>query len=168
MLVEIEQRRRELYALLGDLPPRDRAISATPATRAERAGYFLETLALDLNGIEIVPAYLVKQKNATRAPALICNHAHGGDYVLGKEELLAGRKSLQSPPYADALTSSTQCIWSSWHTLVGHYIINSQYRKTHFLTKAGSHANCLYPIKERAAHENPKSIIPHHADNLSM
>ncbi|MBI5304019.1 MAG: site-specific DNA-methyltransferase [Chloroflexi bacterium] len=43
-----------------------------------------------------------------------------------------------------------------------------QYRKTHFLTKQGSHAHCLYPTKERAAHENPKDIIPYDADDISL
>ena len=36
---------------------------------------------------------------------ILYNHAHGGDYVLGKDELLVGRKVLQRPPYADVLTS---------------------------------------------------------------
>jgi dienelactone hydrolase len=36
---------------------------------------------------------------------VLYNHAHGGDYVLGKDELLAGRSALQAPPYADALTA---------------------------------------------------------------
>jgi hypothetical protein len=44
----------------------------------------------------------------------------------------------------------------------------TQYRKTHFLTKEGSHAHCLNPLTERAAHENPKDIIPYDADDLSM
>jgi hypothetical protein len=43
-----------------------------------------------------------------------------------------------------------------------------QYRKTHFLTKEGSHAHCLYPSTERAAHENPEDIIPYGPDDLSM
>jgi pimeloyl-ACP methyl ester carboxylesterase len=33
-------------------------------------------------------------------PAVLYNHAHGGDYALGKEELLVGRKELWSQPYA--------------------------------------------------------------------
>ncbi len=36
-------------------------------------------------------------------PVILYNHAHGGVYDLGKEELLAGRPALQDPPYAFAL-----------------------------------------------------------------
>lgn len=102
----IESRREQLYELLGDLLPRDRAISATLVAREERAGYLLETLVLDLNDDEIVPAYFVKPKQGARFPTILYNHAHGGDYEIGKGELLLGRKSLQAPPYADALTSA--------------------------------------------------------------
>lgn len=105
-MLQDELRRAELYALLGDLPPRDRPISATLIAREERAGYLLETLALDLNGEEIVPAYFVKPQQGARFPAILYNHAHGGDYELGKQELLVGRKALQTPPYADALTAA--------------------------------------------------------------
>jgi hypothetical protein len=37
-------------------------------------------------------------------PTVLYNHAHGGDYRLGKDELLRGRKELSTPPYADFLT----------------------------------------------------------------
>lgn len=104
---DIEVRRRELYALLGDLPARDRPIRATLIAREEHAGYILETLVLDLNGIEAVPAYWVAPKQARgRLPTILYNHAHGGDYEIGKQELLAGRKALQTPSYADALTAA--------------------------------------------------------------
>jgi cephalosporin-C deacetylase-like acetyl esterase len=61
---------------------------------------------LDLNGLEAVPALFVRPRALTgRAPAVIYNHAHGGQYKLGKQELLDGRKELASPPYAEFLTS---------------------------------------------------------------
>lgn len=103
---DVTARRAELYALLGDLPPRDRAMSVTRVAREERAGYLLETLALDLNGEESVPAYFVKPPQRARVPAILYNHAHGGDYTLGKDELLRGRKELQAPAYADALAAA--------------------------------------------------------------
>jgi hypothetical protein len=34
---------------------------------------------------------------------VVYNHAHGSDYTLGKDELLAGRPALKQPPYAEAL-----------------------------------------------------------------
>jgi dienelactone hydrolase len=99
-------RRQELYRFLGDLPDRNRKLSVESVAREERPAYLLEKLVLDLNGVEPVPAYFVKPRNSTgRMPAVVYNHAHGGDYNLGKDELLRGRGALQSPSYADLLTN---------------------------------------------------------------
>jgi dienelactone hydrolase len=99
-------RRQALYALLGDLPPRDYAISCEVLSIEERPNYVLERLVLDLNGIEAVPAYLARPKGQTGpAPAVLFNHSHGGAYEIGKEELIGPRAYLQSPPYAEALTA---------------------------------------------------------------
>jgi hypothetical protein len=49
------------------------------------------------------------KKFVGRIPGILYNHAHGGDYQLGKEELLRGRNVLQNPPYADLLTSLGYC-----------------------------------------------------------
>ncbi len=97
-------RRRQLYRLLGDLPPRRRAVSVEKDW--EKTGdYVTEKLVLDLNGIEPVPAYFVRPRGEpVRRPTVLYNHAHGGDYELGKEELLKGRGALQDPPYAAVLT----------------------------------------------------------------
>ncbi len=105
-----EGRRRQLYELLGDLPDRKRNISAEKVSEEEGPGYFLEKLRLDLNGLEIVPAYFVRpKKNGGRLPVVLYNHAHGGDYKLGKDELIKGRSALQMPPYADVLTGLGYC-----------------------------------------------------------
>lgn len=105
MPTEKKVRRNQLYELLGDLPDRSRPASVEKIAEEERAGYILEKLVLDLNGLDMVPAYLVRPKQqAGRLPAILYNHAHGGDYRLGKDELLAGRDLLQLPPYADVLT----------------------------------------------------------------
>ena len=101
-------RREELYRLLGELPARDRTVGVEVVRREERERYALEVLTLDLNGIEPVPAYFTKpleSPGGTRLPVALYNHAHGGDYVLGKDELLKGRSALQAPPYAAALAS---------------------------------------------------------------
>ena len=100
------KRRAELYGLLGDLPPRRRKIAARTVSIEERPAYILERLELDLNGIEPVPAYFIRPKNLTgRAPCILYNHAHGGDYKLGKDEFLNGRSVLQTPPYAELIAS---------------------------------------------------------------
>ncbi|RPJ55136.1 MAG: alpha/beta hydrolase, partial [Acidobacteria bacterium] len=102
----VQARRSELYSLLGDLPPRNRPITAKNVSTEQRAGYTLEKLVLDLNGLEPVPAYFVKPANATgKLPTILYHHAHGGDYKLGKDELIAGRSLIAKPPYAEALTS---------------------------------------------------------------
>ncbi len=103
-------RRKELYSLLGDLPARNRPISGRTVATEKRPGYVLEKLALDLNGFELVPAWFARPTTVSgRMPAILYNHAHGGDYKLGKDELIRGRPQLQSPPYADLLTSLGFC-----------------------------------------------------------
>ena len=101
----VESRRRELYALLGDLPDRRRAIGGKKRSEEERDGYILETWDLDLNGIETVPAYLARPRGLTgRAPAVVFDHSHGGGYTIGKKEFIDGRSYLQPVPYAKVLT----------------------------------------------------------------
>jgi len=102
-------RARELYALLGDLPARDRPISCEIMAEEERPAYRLEKLMLDLNGIERVPAYFAKPKTPAPWPVMLYNHAHGGDYPLGKDELIRGRSHLQQPPYAEELARRGVC-----------------------------------------------------------
>ncbi len=102
---EQESRRQKLYGLLGDLPNRHRPISGKVLSVSQQKTYTVERLILDLNGFEPVPAYLVKPLTAGPYPCLLYNHAHGGDYLLGKDELLRGRAGLQEPPYAEMLTA---------------------------------------------------------------
>ena len=103
-------RRRELYSLLGDLPDRNRPIAARSVSTEERPGYILEKLILDLNGLEPVPAWFVKPKKLSGpAPVVLYHHAHGGDYKLGKDELIQGRKQIHNPPYAEWLTAAGYC-----------------------------------------------------------
>lgn len=97
--------RASLYALLGDLPPRDRPISAELRSTEDRGGYTLEKLILDLNGLERVPAYFARPKGDGKRPTILYHHAHGGKYEIGKAEITDGRGALQKPPYAEALTA---------------------------------------------------------------
>jgi len=108
---EVAERRKLLYSLLGDLPDPERPIGVETIRDEEVDGeYRLQTLVLDLNGIEEVPAYLATPIHSKgRVPAELYNHAHGGDYVLGKTEFTSGRGALQPLPYARALTSLGYC-----------------------------------------------------------
>jgi hypothetical protein len=102
--MEPQEQRKQLYDLLGDLPPRDDPISARRVGEEENATYVCEKLVLDLNDVEPVPAYFIRPRSeAPPWPMMLYNHAHGGDYVLGKDELIRGRNAIQSPPYAEAL-----------------------------------------------------------------
>ena len=106
MEISTDKEREKLYGLLGDLPSREREISVEKISEKECPGYILETLVLDLNGIEPVPAFFVKPKNTDgKIPGILFNHCHGGMYQLGKNELLDGPGSYSlNEPYADALT----------------------------------------------------------------
>jgi hypothetical protein len=96
--------RERLYRLLGRLPERNRPISVKLQSTEERDGMIIETLLFDFNGIEPVPAYFTKPKNATgKIPVVLFNHSHFGQYSVGKNEFLFGRKEMQTPPYALAL-----------------------------------------------------------------
>lgn len=96
-------RRRQLYSLLGDVPARKGRIAVRKCAEEDRGAYVLEKLTLDLNGTEPVPAYFTRPKADGPFPTVLYNHAHGGDYLLGKEELIRGRGLIQSPPYAEEL-----------------------------------------------------------------
>jgi len=102
--------RELLYGLLGDLPDRHRPISAETISIEERSNYVLETLRLDLNGIEPVPAYFARPKELSEpAPAVLFNHSHGGKYALGQREFIEETNALQSPPYAEQLAALGYC-----------------------------------------------------------
>ena len=97
-----EQRRKELWGLLGDLPWRHVPGPAKLVTKEEHEGYTLERWILDLNGIELVPALLlVPHKRQPAAPGMLYIHWHAGMYDLGKEQLVKGVKA--QPAYAPVL-----------------------------------------------------------------
>jgi dienelactone hydrolase len=114
------QRRAQLYALLGDLPPRDRPIGVQVVSTEERQGYVLERLRLDLNGQEPVTALLAKPKIISgRIPVVLYNHAHGGNYKLGKDELLQGCMPYIATPYVNDLTRRGWAVLAIDHWLFG-------------------------------------------------
>lgn len=118
---DASERRELLYSLLGDLPDPERPIGVEKVCEEEIEGeYKLETLVLDLNGIEDVPAYLATPLHTKGSvPAVLYNHAHGGDYELGKKEFTVGRPALQSPSYAHELTRRGYCALCIDHWLFG-------------------------------------------------
>jgi len=94
-----EQRRKELWGLLGDLPWQHKPGTAKLETKEERENYTLERWVLDLNGIEPVPALLlIPHKRQNPAPGMLFIHWHAGMYELGKQQLIAGVNA--QPAYA--------------------------------------------------------------------
>ena len=86
-----EQRRKELWSLLGDLPRQHHPGPAKLVNTEKHEGYTLERLILDLNGEEPVPALLlIPDKLKNPAPGLLYIHWHAGMYELGKQQLLTG------------------------------------------------------------------------------
>jgi dienelactone hydrolase len=113
-------RRKELYALLGDLPDRERPVSTRKTGEERRDGYVLESWVLDLNGIEPVPAFVARPAGASgRRPAVLYNHSHGGGYTIGKKEFVEGRSYLQPTPYAKELTDQGYVALAIDHWIFG-------------------------------------------------
>lgn len=101
-------RRKLLYGLMGDLPERNRPIKARSEGIEDRGAFLLERLVLDVNGLEPAPAYFVKPKNTThRMPAILFNHWHGGEYKLGKDEMLRPKTGI--PSWAEAIAGQGWC-----------------------------------------------------------
>jgi len=101
---KVSTRRRELRKLLGDIPSADRRIRVVSRKPVRQDGYLVERLTLDLNGIEDVPALLIKRADGPgRKPGILYCHSHGGFYDLGKRELLEGVVYEQKPPYGYVL-----------------------------------------------------------------
>ncbi len=112
--------RQLLYSLLGDLPDRNRPISAQTVDSETFPNYHLEKLLLDLNGFEIVPAYFVKPLDTKGPlPTVLFNHSHGGEYGIGKDELLNGRVYSQKTPYVEALTKAGYAVLCIDHWCFG-------------------------------------------------
>jgi hypothetical protein len=101
-----KEARDKLYSLLGDLPVHDRPVSGEIIAEKDCGTYVLESLLLDLNGIEPVPAYVAKPKNASgKLPCVIYNHYHGGLYHIGKNEFVTDQRPyIYGESYAKALT----------------------------------------------------------------
>lgn len=111
MTEDEEQRRKQLYDLLGDLPPRNLEIAASLTSIDAHENFYIENIRLELNGIESVPAYFIKPKNLSRpAPAILYNHYHAGKYKLGKDELLMPKPEEGLASYADDLCKQGYCV----------------------------------------------------------
>ncbi len=94
--------RRRLFGLLGELPARNRVPEGRRVAVAGNGDAVVERWSLGLDG-DAVPTLIVAPP-APRAVVLYC-HAHGHRFDVGKDELVAGRPALASPPYGAALVA---------------------------------------------------------------
>jgi dipeptidyl aminopeptidase/acylaminoacyl peptidase len=82
--------RATLQSLLGSFPPRPATPQVTTISREEKDGYILEKFRFE-NGLGMtVPGYLFLPAipSDKKSPAILYCHWHGGQYDVGKEELL--------------------------------------------------------------------------------
>lgn len=99
-----DDEREKLKGLLGDLPA-DGPISAKVLKLEERDGYYLETVLLELYGMDPIPAYVAKPREGTGPfPLVLYNHSHGGNYGNGRKEMIVSSPYLQEPSFAKVLT----------------------------------------------------------------
>lgn len=102
----------ELIELLGERS-RPAQLQGHRLSVQEQDGFLLETYELQLNGLEAVPAYLARPLEVSeRLPVVLYQHSHGGDFSVGKQELLTGAPYLQQPGVAKILTSMGYGVWA--------------------------------------------------------
>ena len=83
--------RAKLNELLGDLPPRPPVSAFQVIAKEDKGTHTLETIQFDNGAGEMVKGFLFIPKTATaqtKAPAILYCHWHGGQYDIGKNELL--------------------------------------------------------------------------------
>ena len=96
--------RRQLWELLGKLPPRPKAPRVETVLREDRGAYMLEKFQFDNGAGASVPGYLLLPKKAAgKNPAILYCHWHGGEYDIGKEELFQAKHTPEPPGPAFAM-----------------------------------------------------------------
>ncbi|NDB76127.1 MAG: hypothetical protein EB141_10855, partial [Verrucomicrobia bacterium] len=81
--------RATLWQLLGKLPPRPKVPKVTTVTREDRGDYVFEKFTFDNGAGATVPGYVFLPKGVSgKSPAILYCHWHGGQYDIGKDELL--------------------------------------------------------------------------------
>ncbi len=104
---EWEARRTEirgtLWKLLGDLPPRPGKPAVKTLSREDQGGHWLEKFEFDNGAGDTVPGYCFIPKLAAaerKAPAILYCHWHGGQYDIGKDEMLGANTAIPQSPGA--------------------------------------------------------------------
>ena len=79
-----------LWKLLGNLPPRPKVPAVKTLSREDKGAYWQENFEFENGAGATVPGVLLLPKNIRgKAPAILWNHWHGGEYDGGKSEIFA-------------------------------------------------------------------------------
>jgi dienelactone hydrolase len=90
--------RAEMERLLGRLPPRPGSPKVVTDLREDHGTFWAEKFRLDNGAGEELPGWLLIPKNlSARAPAILWNHWHGGEYAVGKSELFQNKHTPEAP-----------------------------------------------------------------------
>jgi dienelactone hydrolase len=84
--------RATLWKLFGKLPPRPKLPKVKTLSRDDQGAYWLERFEFDNGAGATVPGVLLLPKKVSgKAPAILWNHWHGGQYDLGKTALMEAK-----------------------------------------------------------------------------
>jgi dienelactone hydrolase len=89
------QIRAKLWHMLGEMPPIFTP-QPTLVSSEQRDGYRLEKIVFYNGAGAEVPGWVLIPDGANNAPAILYNHAHGGDYTIGKKEIFEDRYDLNN------------------------------------------------------------------------
>lgn len=93
-----EDIRAHLWSLLGRLPPRPKIPEVRTLSRENRGDYVFEKFQFDNQAGATVPGYLFLPKGINgRVPGILYGHWHGGEYSVGKEEMLQAKHTPEEP-----------------------------------------------------------------------
>ncbi len=121
-----QKRRADLWRLLGPRPWRAGAAAGELLEARETASARVERWQLELNSEEAVPALLLRPLHQAPAGIVLYCHAHGNRFATGKDELIAGRPALQTPPYGEVLPALGYAVLAIDHWCFGERSGNSE------------------------------------------
>ena len=90
--------RKTILKCFGDLPPRPKSLEVKIVSTEKKEGYIQESFEF-FNGVDaVVPGIiLIPAGLQKKAPAVLYQHYHGGEYAHGKDELFASKLIAFSP-----------------------------------------------------------------------
>ena len=90
--------RNTVWELLGKLPERPKAPKIELLSKEDRGDYLLEKFQFNNGAGALVPGYLLLPKKISgKHPAILYCHWHGGEYDIGKEELVQAKHTPEAP-----------------------------------------------------------------------